>query len=250
MVNSQNNERLFFADKVVLVEGISDRLILSSLIDLMAIRFNVNAAIEVIETGGKHNFRDYMLLLKGLKTPALAVADQDYLATRGSADIRNLFAVDYREQWETLTVDKKSTDRKTMVHHLHSAVQTGNLEELRRFWDYFTNRKSMLKKEMTEAECARLSQEYSRLEKDNIFVLHEGEIEDYLPEGCGDVRGIVSLVSDRNWICRVKGSKQEELVRIVCRIVDLTQEQENGFLAELRSGKSVFVEKGVEKGPI
>ena len=48
---------MFFADKVVLVEGISDRLVLSSLLESTALLFQNSDAIEVIEVGGKGNCR-------------------------------------------------------------------------------------------------------------------------------------------------------------------------------------------------
>jgi predicted ATP-dependent endonuclease of OLD family len=42
IINSQNNERVFFAEKVVLVEGITDRLVFSSLVESCAALFNNN----------------------------------------------------------------------------------------------------------------------------------------------------------------------------------------------------------------
>jgi putative ATP-dependent endonuclease of OLD family len=74
MINSQNNERLFFADKVALVEGITDMLLMESLLDRVGTKLNNSAAIEVIEVGGKHNLEDYAIVLEGLLTPVFTVA--------------------------------------------------------------------------------------------------------------------------------------------------------------------------------
>ena len=93
MINSQNNERLFFADKVVLVEGITDRLVLTSLLEAAALLFRNSAAIEVIEVGGKGSFAEYQSILQGLLTPSFIVADRDYLSEVGSPATRALFVV-------------------------------------------------------------------------------------------------------------------------------------------------------------
>jgi predicted ATP-dependent endonuclease of OLD family len=77
MINSQNNERVFFADRAVLVEGITDRLVVASLLDGGSVRFANNDAIEIVEVGGKGNFAEYRKLLEALHTPSFVVADLD-----------------------------------------------------------------------------------------------------------------------------------------------------------------------------
>jgi putative ATP-dependent endonuclease of OLD family len=96
MINSQNNERIFFADKVVLVEGISDRLVLETLLANASARFHISTSIEIIEVGGKRNFADYNTILTGLRTETFTVTDRDYLtdARVGSPEIRALFVSD------------------------------------------------------------------------------------------------------------------------------------------------------------
>jgi putative ATP-dependent endonuclease of OLD family len=94
MINSQNNERMFFADKVVLVEGITDRLVMTSLVDGVSARMASNEAVEVIDVGGKHNFKDYKALLAALRTPAYIMADRDYLRQVGGEAIKSLFVHD------------------------------------------------------------------------------------------------------------------------------------------------------------
>jgi putative ATP-dependent endonuclease of OLD family len=192
MINSQNNERLFFADRVVLVEGISDRLVLESLIDNACNRFNSSLAVEIIEVGGKNNFSDYEVILKGLLTPTFTVADRDYLTIIGSASSRELFTSDVRKQWEVLTADKKSTDRGSTISNLASAISSGDLGELKRFWEYFTARRQALKDPLNPAQEAVLENDLSRLRNDNVFVLRRGEIES---GGSGSSDRFSSLIS-------------------------------------------------------
>lgn len=241
MINSQNNERLFFADKVVLVEGISDRLVIESLLELASAKFIITAAIEVIEVGGKHNFEDYRLVLQGLITPNFTVADLDYLTIVGSEAARDLFIADYSKQWEALTEDKKSTDRSAMIALLDGAVTTGNMDELRNFWTYFSHRLKKLKTPLSLAESATLDTDLARLREERVFVLSDGEIEDYLPPGGRDIRAIVGLISDRHWINKVANqARRVELGKIVCAVLGISEDDREKFLAELARGDAHF----------
>lgn len=76
-LNADNLE-MFFTDKVVLVEGVSDRLLFRGLID----KFYEGAKdAKVIQTHGKGNMKLYVELLKIFKIPFLMVLDRDALKT-------------------------------------------------------------------------------------------------------------------------------------------------------------------------
>ena len=187
MINSQNNERLFFADKVVLVEGISDRLVLDSLLDAASARFGNNAAIEIIEVGGKMNFSGYQSLLDTLRTPWVVVADRDYLTDIGSPQVRDFFERDAEKQWRVLTEGKKSTDRRALIGHLAQAIDQKDLTQLHAFWNYFGNRHQKLRENLNEHETTVLTSEFATLSSKHIHILRYGEIEDYLPASVSDI---------------------------------------------------------------
>ncbi len=65
IVNSQNNERLFFADEVVLVEGLSDRVFFEAVLDLHGRSSSSRSILEVISVGGKGFFEAYAKVLTG-----------------------------------------------------------------------------------------------------------------------------------------------------------------------------------------
>ena len=56
IVNSQNNERLFFADEVALVEGLSDRMFFDAVLDRFGRSASSRSILEVIAVGGKGFF--------------------------------------------------------------------------------------------------------------------------------------------------------------------------------------------------
>jgi len=53
IVNSQNNEKMFFADRVILVEGISDRLFFSAVLRSLSLGENAQPLYEVISVGAR-----------------------------------------------------------------------------------------------------------------------------------------------------------------------------------------------------
>ena len=240
MVNSQNNERIFFADEVVLVEGITDRLVLASLLDGAGARFKNNQAIEIVEVGGKTNFDDYRSLLEALMTPSFVVADLDYLTLVGSEVVRALFVTDSEKQWEALK-DKKSTDASAMIGALKQAIDKTDTIELQRFWAYFVSRHQRLREPLSEVEQKTVDLELEHLRSKNVLVLRHGEIEDYLPPGVSGVKGIVDLTTDRNWINRVPDeSRRVELGHLICKILDVSAEQSKQLEEELRQQSVAF----------
>jgi predicted ATPase len=248
MINSQNNERVFFADKVVLVEGITDRLVLASLLDGASAKFSNNEAIEIVEVGGKTSFSEYRLFLSALATPAFVVADLDYLTIVGSEDVRALFVADEEKQWEALK-DKKSTDASAMMAALKEAIAKTDTSELERFLEYFVKRHWRLKTPLNASEDATIERELARLRTENVIVLRHGEIEGYLPPGASGVRGIVELTTDRNWINRIADeSRRVELGELICQVLDLSTEQRKQLEGELRQQRVVFPQPISERG--
>lgn len=226
MINSQNNERLFFADKVVLVEGITDRLIISSLLDFIAAQISNNEAIEVIEVGGKHNFGQYRAILNALDTPCFTIADRDYLLQIGSPDIKRLFTHNDRGLIKSIAKDKKSKDSKTLIKILDSAIQAGNLDMLREFWMYLKNRHNHFKQVLTEEEVGQLKKELEEKKRDGIWILSKGEIEDYLPVGFTQLSRIIELIENNGWIAKLDDEEcRKELIEIACSIVGANEGQ-------------------------
>lgn len=242
MINSQNNERVFFADKVVLVEGIRDRLILASLLDAASARFSNNQAIEIVEVGGKTNFDGYRSLLEALMTPSFVVADLDYLTLVGSEKVRALFVTDREKQWEALK-DKKSADASAMIAALKQAIEETAISELRKFYAYFVSRHRRLKERLSKAEQESLEVELKRLRSENVLVLRHGEIEDYLPAGVSGVKSIVELTTDRSWINGIaEESRRVELGQLICDILDASAEERKKLEEELRQKSVAFPE--------
>ena len=74
-INADNME-MFFADKVLVVEGVSDKLLFGGLIDRF---YKGDKEIKVIQTYGKGNAAIYSDLLKIFNIPFIMVFDRDML---------------------------------------------------------------------------------------------------------------------------------------------------------------------------
>ncbi len=240
MINSQNNERLFFADKVVLVEGPSDRLVFASLLEATAVRFGDNSTIEVVDVGGKHNFDSYQALLDALRTPWITIADRDYLAQIGSPTVRGLFVPDTKRLVDTLLDDKRSVDRSTLVDSLREAIRDNDLRCVRPILKYIEERHRRFKSDCDATETAAVASDISRLASVGVLIL-DGEIEDYLPGEVTAIAEIVEFVSERNWISKVpEAGKRKRLVEIACIVFDVKGSARTSFLDGAQRGERLF----------
>ncbi|MGJ0534895.1 AAA family ATPase [Methylocystis sp.] len=99
IVNTQNNERVFFCDKVVLVEGVSDRIFFERVIEAHLGRGSRadEKTVEVVSVGGKGLFSAYQKLLEACAVETQLIADQDYLEQIGDESIKCLFVLNATE---------------------------------------------------------------------------------------------------------------------------------------------------------
>src|SRR5699024_1968758 len=118
ITKSHNNERMFFADHVILVEGISDRLIVQSLVDYYQNEQSSQGIIEVLEVEGKHELSKYENFLDELKVTHTTIADRDYAKEvaddKGRRDIKELFETDYKKIDDEVLKDSSTEDRETL----------------------------------------------------------------------------------------------------------------------------------------
>jgi putative ATP-dependent endonuclease of the OLD family len=76
IITYSNNSKLFFANKVVLVEGITDEIIFSYLIRTLG---KDEESIEVVNVNGKDSFPKYIKFLSNFKITPIVICDLDNL---------------------------------------------------------------------------------------------------------------------------------------------------------------------------
>ena len=96
IVNVFNNTKIFFADKVILVEGVTDKIIYSKILKILQVEKKDTQIIEILEVNSKDNIEKFRKFLEKWFIKSYRVADKDYnpknkknlyILTRGSIEI-------------------------------------------------------------------------------------------------------------------------------------------------------------------
>lgn len=242
MLNSHNNERVFFADKVVLVEGIQDRVLFDALLRWLIAKFDVREVVEVVEVHGKNNLKTYRELLKGSGIPSAVVADLDYVSELGTPDFEKLFEVQFRAIDKKVLKNKKSGDRETLSEALERAIQTGSTSGIEGIWNYIKGRHIALRKDLTREEWAQLERFLESQANDGLFILRYGEIERYLPAQARSLSGTIQLVEQAalvEWLTSTAATETtKELARVCRSIVGISTADNVAPLAMWALGRS------------
>jgi hypothetical protein len=222
IINSQNNERLFFADAVVLVEGISDRLVFQRILDERSKDRAAKPVIEVVEVGGKGFFGAYQKLLDACHIPFSLIADRDYIEQIGSEKLKGLFKLNTKEIKEDVLENMKSIDASTMVEAIEMAMLSGNWDSSRGIWEYIKSRRREFRFDLSVEEKKQLDEFINELATRRIYVLRQGAVEAYLPPGYKgkDLEKIIKLCVAEDFWDVLPAEHRDELATICDSIWD------------------------------
>ena len=201
IVNSQNNERLFFADEVVLVEGLSDRIFFEAVLDRFGRSASSRSILEVISTGGKGFFDAYEKLLKACRIRYAIVSDLDYIEQVGTEKIKALFTIDSRQIKVDVVENIKSLDAGTLVEAIEHAVETGSWDDAKQIWQYIKSRRRTLRASLDDREKAELDRFILAKRSERLYILSKGPLEAYLPTGHASksLDKLIRLVAERDF---------------------------------------------------
>src|SRR4029077_16230647 len=107
---------------------------------------------------------------------------------------------------------KKGSDGKALIAALRQAINDNDREVLATFLSYIEGRHQSLVEPLDERQKEAVHDELERLIGDRILILPHGEIEDYLPGRISDVKAIVSLTTNRNWINTVPDREHRSIL--------------------------------------
>jgi len=204
VVNSQNNERIFFTDKVVLVEGLSDQIFFEKVLDVVAKKAGVirDSSLEIVSVGGKGLFPAYSQLLNACHVGSAIVADLDYVEQIGTGEVKGLFRLNASEIKDDVINNVKSLDGDALVARIEEAIERRTWGDAKEVWDYIKSRRRLLPPELSEDDKIILQDFLAEAQKRHIFVLSKGALEDYLPTGFRgkDIEKLIAFVgSDDFW---------------------------------------------------
>lgn len=210
IVNSHNNERVFFADRVILVEGISDRLFFEKIIAHFSGGTKSDRLIEVVSVGGKTLFATYELLLKAMGVEYQIIADLDYVADLDSA-IDAMFKPDAKSI-KAAVFDASSLDGTSFIKAVDELAGGGPLSDFIGLWEYIKAHRRKLRSDLAPEEKAILETFIQGCRAGGVHILSEGSLEDYLPNGF-QAKGLDKLIrfleNDSFWDHLPVGVKSE-----------------------------------------
>lgn len=216
IVNSQNNERIFFADKVVLVEGLSDRIVFEKVLDLHGRTEAGRPTVEVVSVGGKGLFDAYKAVLTSCNIAHALIADQDYLEQVGSPTIKGLFSINAREIKQDVIDNVKSRDGDALVATIDAAIASGRWDDAQAIWKYIKSKRQRLRDNLSPDERASLTSYVADLRNQRVVVLMRGALEAYLPVGyrSKDIDKLIRFVRSDGFWSSLDADAQSELREI------------------------------------
>jgi putative ATP-dependent endonuclease of OLD family len=221
IVNSQNNEGIFFADEVILVEGLSDRIFFEAVLDKFGRQTTQRATIEVISVGGKGLFDAYAELLEACDVPYSIISDRDYVEQIGDADIKKLFKVDKVEIKKDVIDNPKSKDGDALFDRIEEAMKSGSWADAQNTWEYIKRRRVMVRSDLGDTDKKKLADFISSKRSDRVYVLREGALEAYLPEGhrSKDIDKLIGFIAEHDFWSKLAPDAQKELKEIAMLIM-------------------------------
>ncbi|MGQ3166892.1 MAG: ATP-dependent nuclease [Hydrogenophaga sp.] len=226
IINTQNNERLFFADEVVLVEGLSDRIFFETVLDHFGRASSSRSILEVISAGGKGFFAAYSRVLDACQIKHSIIADLDYVEQVGSSEIKALFKVDAREVKLDVLENVKSLDGEALVEAIETAIQTCSWDQARGVWEYIKSRRRQLRTDLSAQEKTMLESFLSSKRIERVHILSKGPLEAYLPIGHGskDLDKLIRLIAGDGFWESLPENGREELEIIARCLLSNTSE--------------------------
>lgn len=230
LINTLNNEKIFFADKVILVEGLSDRILFQALVKKY--KKNAQEVIEVLEVHGKDNLKKFRDFLDLFEIKNYIVADQDYVLNLENTEIKEMFVTNYKDIDKNVIKNKKSKDAKSLSERLKEIIKNKKLDEkkingLKEIWEYIESRHKKIKTRISKEKRERLTEFIDSKKSEKIYILKYGEIEDYFLELSKNrnIESVIEFIKDKKldgWIRqKEKDEKRVELESIIRDILSL-----------------------------
>lgn len=184
-INATNNEKVFFSDFVIMVEGDTDEIVFNKILEVVKKESGFKSNVEVMQVRGKSNVEKFNSFLKTLKINSCFIGDIDNVAQMGvDNEIIKQILVPNEKRIERLVIKRPgSKDHISLIHYLEEAIKTGDTAELKAFYDYMISFRMKIKPDITADEKNELDRFIDSLYDQNIYLLRNGEIEAYFPDG-------------------------------------------------------------------
>lgn len=197
-LTTTNNEKAFFTEKVILVEGITDLIILSKIVELIKIEKKGEIEVEVISVESKNNMFSIRNLLNNWKIDNYIIADLDFLKNilkdrdllnstskqlvdSHNQDISSILTYSEKKLKEILW-DKDSEDNKkflSLIANKNTMNDSKFCSEINGFINYLITQRA-LKINTDILNSTNINNLFTNLvTNDKLLILSKGDIENY-----------------------------------------------------------------------
>lgn len=182
IVNILNSEKIYFADMVVLVEGVEDRIIYEKAVQILQPESNART-IEVVEVGGKKQFDKFQKHLDIFDIPHATIADLDYVSDIGTNEVKTAFKESSQKVVKRLKANDSldsaafGAELENLFSNKKEPYTDDDLKALRELWDYLLSKAASLIDELDDAQKKSLNEFLKNMEKQYIFLLPCGDLE-------------------------------------------------------------------------
>lgn len=210
MITATNNEKVFFSDFVIFVEGLSDKIIFESLLKHLPTPDLKNLAIEFIDMRGSTWTKEYLSLIQQFHQKGIAIVDLDYLHT--NPDAKHLFSVNEPDATREL-VAEKSRDVKKIYALLRSSIQKNAIStDLISTFEHLCARFKKINLPLSASNEQLIVRLIFENNNEGIHVLKRGAVEDYLPADCTGKNQMDELIKYFSESSNVTAEKQEKIM--------------------------------------
>lgn len=184
-INATNNEKVFFSDFVVMVEGDTDEIVFKQILEVIKKESGFKSNVEVMQVRGKTNYEKFNSFLKTLQIESCFIGDLDNVAqmATGNEVIKHMLITNEKRIERLVIKNPGSKDNLRLTQLLEDAINTDDLAALKGFYDYMISFRQKLRDDITSEERQELEKFVGSLYDQNIYLLRKGEIEAYFPEG-------------------------------------------------------------------
>lgn len=184
-INATNNEKIFFSDFVVMVEGDTDEIVFKRILETIKRETHYTQNIEVMQIRGKTNHEKYGRFLDSLQIRSCFIGDIDNInqLAKDNDAIKSLMMTHSKRVVKQVIKNPGSMDNEQLVNYLGEAIKTGNVEELKELYEYIISFRTKIRTDISPDEKKMLEKFIESFYDQNIFILKEGEIESYFMDG-------------------------------------------------------------------
>ena len=184
-INATNNEKVFFSDFVIIVEGDTDEIVFNSILEDIKNEKKYDKQITVMQVRGKTNYDKFNSFLSTLQIPSAFIGDIDNISQLAGdhLEIKAMLIANAERINRLVIKNPGARDNEGLLRELENAIKKKDTEKLQSFYDYIVSFRSKLRPDLTKEQKRQIASFIEAQHKDNVFILPNGEIEAYFPEG-------------------------------------------------------------------